>query len=162
MDILTRPIWLILSQSDAECGNYSKVVTLPDGSTMTHHFSWATAMGADFKAHEYRKRFGLLPAWVLTFHPFKQSRLCSLAMKHDMRLPDEMPPRPWLSEEDIKAAEPSWFPISSDPAEDARLREVAAQLRKEADALFEKCIAEAESRHSITTPAETSDFGDQK
>jgi hypothetical protein len=71
-------------------GDFKKVVTLRDGTEVTHHLSWHIGMMFSGSESKYRGEGKLnIPVWVSELHPVLQMRLFNSAVEHGQVLPDE-------------------------------------------------------------------------
>jgi hypothetical protein len=71
-------------------GSFKKVVTLRNGTEVTHHLSWAVGMMFSGSESQYRGTNRLdIPVWVSELHPVLQKRLFDSALEHGQVLPAE-------------------------------------------------------------------------
>ena len=102
----------ILRESEGS-GSFTEVTALPDGTTATYTFPHAVGMAWFVRSGSYGAKFGPIPKWALTCHPYHRACLCTLALDWHTELPDERP-------------EPS----SDDEARIARMRELDNRARE--------------------------------
>ncbi len=73
-------------------GWYSRTVTFPEGSVVTHRFSLATGMASSHFEGKYLRHFGEEPpAWTALEHPYHQRCLYELAVTQNRLLPAHRP-----------------------------------------------------------------------
>lgn len=69
-------------------GNYTEKYTLPTGVEVIYRVSWATGMHTLSELSKYCKKYDNPPAWLSFCNPSHRIKLCEIALKTNIRLPE--------------------------------------------------------------------------
>ncbi len=73
---------------DGSWGNYTEKHTIPTGVEVIYHVSWATGMHTLSELSKYRRKYDNPPAWLSFCDPSHRIKLCEIALKTNIRLPE--------------------------------------------------------------------------